>query len=426
MDEKATALIAAVRSGDAAAVGALLEAGADAEATDEHGTPLLCLAVDTFDLSVVDPLLSWGVRLDRPAGDGRTPLLRAVGLGAYGIAQALISRGASLRFRDADGRDALALARHWHETGAEAELRRRSGAPGPAGRRILSTDTDTTCEELSLGGLTVRTGHTAILTELEPRYGITVGFEELLSRALAEPDVEREVWWAALSTLQKRAEAAVWDAAAALRERPDPLARYFGARLLHLVIVLDDSEDETFDRPLVDVLLPWAAQEEDVRVMRALAAALADAFDDRAARPLPALARHADAEVRGWAVSGLYGQVSRGHPEALAAAAACTRDPAAEVRGHACRVLGQAPAGSTAASDALAACLCDRDEAVRVQAAVRLALRDDPRADEVLDGLGAVDGTSPYYWDLDSVWRHRERSATQTPGAGAAPGAANS
>ncbi|WP_050515558.1 ankyrin repeat domain-containing protein [Streptomyces rimosus] len=398
-------LVAAVRQGDAKVVEALLESGADPDATDETGTSVLCLAVDAFDLPVVEVLLP-SARLDRVGDDGRTPLLRAIDRGAYDITEALIWRGARLSPRDTDGRDALALARYWHETGAEAELRRRTGAPGPVARRTVRRGPDM-AEELSLGGLTVRTGHSAILTSLEPRYGITPAFATLMSRAVAEPDVEHDVWWAASSALQRRDDPAVRDAAAALRERTDPLERCFGASVLRMAIVLDESDDEHFDRPFVDVLLPWVTSEKDPRVMRELTAGLADACDDRADGPLLALTRHSDAVVRRRAVSGLFRAVSQGTPEALAAAAARTRDMDAQVRAGACWVLRWAHVDAGVASDTLAACLDDEDEAVRVAAAAGLALRDDPRGDDVLDGLDAADPDSPYHWTLYDVWRHR-------------------
>src|SRR5438552_174173 len=113
-------LIAAVRSGDAKAVAALLAAGADPNAVDEHGTPALCLAVDAFDLPVVEELRMSDppVRLNCTAADGRTPLLRAIDRGACEITSVLISGGADLWRTDAEGRNALELARHWHLTGA--------------------------------------------------------------------------------------------------------------------------------------------------------------------------------------------------------------------------------------------------------------------------------------------------------------------
>ncbi|UJB41103.1 HEAT repeat domain-containing protein [Streptomyces sp. A1-5] len=399
-------LIAAVRSGDAEAVRGLLAVGADPDAVDGTGTPALCLAVDAFDLAVAEEL-AYEARLDRRGPDGRTPLLRAIDRGAFDIVTMLIGRGAQLWHEDAEGRDALALARYWHESGAVAELCRRSGASGPVGCRVVRSESGTTCEELSLGDLAVRAAHTAILTMLEPKYGITPSFDELMSRALAEPDVGHEVWWATTSALQQRQDRAVWEAAATLRHHPDPLARYFGASLLHLVVLLDESEDESFDESIVDQLLPWAEQEENLQVMRALAAGLAAAFDPRAEQPLPALTRHPDPEVRQRAISGLHGQVSKGNPEALAAITTCTQDTDATVREAACRALGNAPAHLPGPANTLAACLADEREGIRMTAAVRLALRDDPRGDEVLRDCDAVDQGSPYYWDLLDVWRHQ-------------------
>ncbi|WP_310725439.1 ankyrin repeat domain-containing protein [Streptomyces sp. N2A] len=244
------ALVAAVRNGDVTAVDALLAAGGDPDTVDGHGTPLLCLAVDAFDLPVVE-LLSGAARLDRVAPDGRTALLRAIDRGAYEITETLICRGAQLWHKDGAGRDALALARYWHGTGAVAELRRRSGRAGrsgpaePVGRRTVRGASGTTCEELSLDGLRVRTGHTAILTMLEPRYGVRPAFEELLSRALAEPDVDHEVWWATTSAAQQRPDPAVREAAAALRDRPDPLERHFGAEVLRLIDFFEEIHEES-------------------------------------------------------------------------------------------------------------------------------------------------------------------------------------
>jgi hypothetical protein len=379
-------LVAAVRSGDAKAVQMLVDKGADPNTVDEHGTPVLCLAVDAFDLPVLTELLSADrpVQLNRGTPDGRTPLLRAIDRGACEITSVLMSSGAHLYLRDSDGRDALELARHWHVTGAESELRRRSGATGPVIRRAARDGWGIECEELSLGGLTVRNGHAAILTELEPKYGIKPSFGELLARALTEPDVDQPVWPATTFTAHERDDPALRAEAAALRDRPDPLERHFGAQVLRLALLYDESDDDSFERPIVDLFLSWAAEEEDPRVMRPLAAGLADALDPRAGQALYTLIRHPDPEVRRWALSGLTSPATSGDPEALAAAPACTRDPDAGVREQACRALN----GSPAAADALAACLTDEAEAVRVMAAIALFVRDDPRGDAVLRDLG--------------------------------------
>ncbi|WP_234379162.1 ankyrin repeat domain-containing protein [Streptomyces sp. IGB124] len=399
-------LIAAVRSGDVEAVEALLEAGADPESADEDGTPALCLAVDTFDLPIVTALLR-SSRVDRPAADGRTPLLRAIDLGAYDITDALIRHGACLWAQDTDGTGAVALARLWHERDVRVELRRRSGQAGPIKCSTVRSESGLTCEELSLGGLKVRTGHSAILTELEPKYGLTPSFDELLSRALAEPDVDHEVWWATTYTLQQRNDAATWAAASALRDRTDPMERYFGAEVLRLINLFDESDDWPHDAPLVDMFLAWVAQEPDPRVARALTAGLVDAQDLRAEEPLPALTRHRDALVRQRAVGGLHRAVEAENPEALAALVASTRDEDEAVRRAACRGLACAPLHAEGISNVIAACLADGDEGVRVEAAARLAMRQDPRGEEILRALDASDEESPYHWLLYDVHRHR-------------------
>ncbi|MDX3353727.1 ankyrin repeat domain-containing protein [Streptomyces sp. ME01-24h] len=401
-------LLAAVHSRDAEAVHALLDAGADPEVTDEHGTPILCLTVDTFAVEVVEALVI-SARLDRVAPDGRTALLRAVDRGAYDIVEMLIARGAAMWHTDPEGRDALALARYWHETGAAEMLRRRTSQPAPAACRTVASSDGTTCEELSTGALTVRTGHSAILTALEPRYGITVSFGELLARAIAEPDVDHGVWWATTHELQHRHDPVSWEAAASLRTQTDPLKRYFGAEVLRLTHLFDDSPEDPYDGPLTSLFLPWVAQEPDPRVVRALTAGLAEARDPRAEQRLPALARHPDARVRQRAVGGLHRAVTAGDPDALAAVVERAADAEAAVRRVACTALGAAPPCTAAASDALAARLTDADEGVRVEAAARLALRDDPRGADLLEALAAPDEASPYYWLLYDVHRHRLR-----------------
>lgn len=346
------------------------------------------------------------LRLGPQADGGHQPGVWAVGIGA----------------QPQKGRDALTLARYWHETGVVTELRRRSGLPGPVGCRTVRFEFGATCEELSLGGLTVRTGHTAILTSLEHRNGITVPFDELLSRALAEPDVNHEVWWETTYALQQRLDPAVWDAAAALHDRPVPLERYFAAEVLRTISLFDESDESPFDGLLVDLFLPWVAREPDPRVTWSLTAGLADAQDPRAQGPLPELTRHFDSMVRQWAVGGLHRAVEAESPQALEAVAGRTGDADAAVRRAACTAPASAPPHTAGVSDVLAACLDDPDETARVAAAARLAMRDDPRGDEVLGGLDATDEGSPYYWLLYDVSRYRELRDADTQRRHATPG----
>ncbi|MFB6511584.1 ankyrin repeat domain-containing protein [Streptomyces virginiae] len=328
--------MAAVRGGDAQAVDALPAAGADPDTEDEDGTPALRLAVEAFDHPIVEALLQASAGTERADSAGRTPLLRAIELGARDIVESLITHGARLWVTDARGRDALELARYWYGRDLVAELHRATGLQGPVVRRTVPTDSEAwISEELSLGGLAFRTGHAAILTGLEWRHGIVTSFDELLSRAPAEPDVDHEVWWettAALHQHHAHHHRTVWDAAAALRHRPDPLERRFGAEVIRGGI----------PRPSPQ---PWNVRGTRTR-------------------------RFAGPHATSWS---------------------------------------SPPPHDRAASDSLAARLADPDPHVRVEAAARPALRDDPRGDEILRELDPADQNSPHHWLLYDVYRHRRR-----------------
>ncbi|KDN81195.1 hypothetical protein KCH_70060 [Kitasatospora cheerisanensis KCTC 2395] len=307
------ALARAVRGGDPERVHALILAGADPEAVDEHGTPLLFLAVDAFDETMADTLLQWGARPDRPDALGRTPLHRSIELGALDLVRLLVAQGAAMWLPDGEGRDALTLARHWHGVDLRTELYHRTGRPGPVLHRTVRSSIGSTCEELSLDDAVFRTGHSAILTWLEPKYGTVTPFEGLLARALAEADPEHEVWCESVFVLSaRRDDPETWRKAAALRESPDPLQRCFGAEVVRLLVLFDEREDCSSEGGLIDLFLTWVAVEPDPRVTHVLATGLAETGDPRCDATLRTLARHPDARVRISAVIGLSAPVRRG------------------------------------------------------------------------------------------------------------------
>ncbi|MCD9143066.1 HEAT repeat domain-containing protein [Streptomyces albireticuli] len=383
---------------------------------------LLLAALDAYDARFADELMleMTPAEVNEVGPDGRTPLLRAVDLGSYALVERVVDRGGDLTFRGADGRDALALAWHWHETGAEAELRRRTGATGPVERERVEDRFGGASEELTFGGVTVRDGHAAIATYLEPDYGIARTFGELLARALAEPDVDRAVWDATTYAVHAHHGLAAWDMAVALHGRPDPLERYFGAEVLRFIVIADrlnevDEDDESpYNTPLVDLFLPWLERETDRRVIRALTAGLSNARDPRADEPLLALSRSDDADTRTWALSGLSYPAAANCPEAVAAVVERLGDEDPRVRQAAVAAFMWGPAErSSVIADALAERLTDEDLDVRVMAAVRLALRDDPRGDGVIAGLGPVDEETWYRWDLATLSAYRRRRAEE-------------
>ncbi|MFE4547057.1 hypothetical protein [Streptomyces sp. NPDC056785] len=164
-------LVTAVTGKDSDAVGTLLREGADPRAPGPDGLPLLCTAVAGFDHESAGALTGGGADPDHELPDGTTPLLRAVDLGSPALVEAVLGDDPRTRLTEGARKRLLDLARYWTEAGEEAELRRRTGASGPAVQR-LATENDTEVEEITLGGLTVRAGHTGILTWLEWTFGI--------------------------------------------------------------------------------------------------------------------------------------------------------------------------------------------------------------------------------------------------------------
>ncbi|MEU2454386.1 ankyrin repeat domain-containing protein [Streptomyces sp. NPDC012765] len=463
-----TDLIRAVRADDAARVRALLEAAADqavraaphagradgsdppgaealraegfdADALGADGLSALDIAVVRGSYPVVQALRDHGVRLDRVSPDGRTPLLRAVDAGAYAVTTLLLSSSVPLWPTGPDGRTALELARHWHETGAENELRRRTAATAATGPAELSRVPD---DEYSFTGLlrlpgtgvSVRTGHTAILCALEAAHGIRAPFAELLARAEAEADLQGVTRDAAVTVLHARADRATWEEAAALRTRPRPSVRHFGAEVMRCISLFDECDKcGTYDergegegegegeenggcvdgpacvtQATQDLFLRWAAEEPAPEVLAVLLRGLSDC----PALPRAALAgallphvRHPSAVVRRSVADAFIG--CAGEEGVFVELLGYLRDSDAEVRAQSCVALAHRGDRSRAVRDALMPLLSDPSVEIRIQAVRALVLLHDPRGEEALDRLGSgypEDG--PGYWSLYDAYRH--------------------
>ncbi|MFD5230303.1 ankyrin repeat domain-containing protein [Streptomyces qaidamensis] len=261
-------LVEAVRRGDPDEVRALLDDGADPDTLAE-GLPVLCLAVAAYDTSVAEALLEGGADPLRRLPDGSTPLTRAVDGGAHLLVHALATSRIPL---PAPARaELLARARRWSEAGAEAGLRRITGLTGPVERiRVVDDEIGWWCEQLTLGGRTVRDEHRAILTSMEQRYGIRTPFDELVERALAHPDRDHVVWSDVVFTLGRRLDEETWQWTRDLLNPPDRLHRLLAAEILLFLILGDPLKggDPFWDRGRE--LVPWAEQEEDPEVLAAL------------------------------------------------------------------------------------------------------------------------------------------------------------
>jgi len=95
----------AIASGDADAVGDLLQRGADVDARDRHGQTGLMLAAHAGHLRVVETLVAGGADLNATAKFGLSALMLAVVAGHREIARLLARAGAdrSLRGSGAPG-----------------------------------------------------------------------------------------------------------------------------------------------------------------------------------------------------------------------------------------------------------------------------------------------------------------------------------
>lgn len=403
-------LVAAVRRGDADEVTALLESGADPD-TLADGLPVLCLAVEAYDEPVAEALLRAGADPLRRLPDGSTPLLRAVDGGSHLLTYALATSRTPL---PAPARaELLARARHWAEAGAEAGLRRVTGLTGPIERiRVRHDEIGWWCEQFTLGGMTVRDEHRAVLTSMEERYGIRTPFDELVARALAHPDRDHVVWSDVVFTLGRRLDEETWQWTRDLLNHPDRLHRLLAAEMLLFLILGDPvkGSDPFWERGRE--LVPWAEQEEDPEVL----AALLNAITHDSAPEIEAVGllhlTHPDPRVRSLVPDTLERSEDgrfQVRPESLTTVLTLAGDEDPGVREAACRWLGHYRGIEPEIGDALVALTHDERQQIRICAVSGLAYRDDPRCVEAEHRIGPLDPELPFDERLMDVSRYRRR-----------------
>jgi ankyrin repeat protein len=89
-------------------VAELLEHGASADVTNRYGSSPLAEAVKLGDVELVTQLLDAGADVDSPNGDGQTALMLAARVGKLEVAKLLVERGADVNAKEA-WRDQTAL-----------------------------------------------------------------------------------------------------------------------------------------------------------------------------------------------------------------------------------------------------------------------------------------------------------------------------
>ncbi|MDH6229168.1 HEAT repeat domain-containing protein [Streptomyces sp. MJP52] len=410
----------------------------------------LLAAIRTFEVAGARELVEGGADPDRRLPDGTTPLRLAVASGSPGLVSALLGKEPRLRLPAAERDRLLALARHWYDAGAEAELRRLSGARGPAEVvRVADEPYDgleePDVEQVTLGGRTVRAGHGAVLTKLEWAFRVLTPPGELIARA-ARADARHVDFWESLDVLRERGGDRTWQAVLARRNHPDRSHRFFVAeylRVLGVVVAHSEARQEEADR----VLLAWAAEESDPGVLATVLEALAMADEASAAVALPH-AGHPDPRVRRAAADCLLKWQWPPSTAALAAVDALARDDDPEVRaataeaaGHTVRrlpetrrivldllddevhavrlaaahALSRARDPHPSVTEALWGLLDEEDQELRLEGAFGLSLLDDPRTPRARERVGRLEPRFHEDVRADGVWawerRRRDRAA---------------
>ncbi|MET7597809.1 MULTISPECIES: HEAT repeat domain-containing protein [unclassified Streptomyces] len=442
-------LVMAVTAKDLSAVQACLADGADPDILGPDGLPLLCAAVAGFDHEIAEALVEAGADSDRELPDGTTPLLRAVDHGSPVMVEAVLGKDPRLRIAESTLQRLLDLARHWFETGATEELRRRTGATGQAVQRVITDDGHTYVEEVSLGGLTVRAGHAAVLTSLERAFGVQPSVAEVVARAVPHPDETHVNWSTAGYVLAYRRSPEAWSALADLRHHPDPVHRRFLASVLWNRDYLANIHQRQDTEQDADLLAAWALEEPDGHVLakvldvytgkdhpgkEAVGLRYAGHEDPRVRSELPyclnlrqvlgneqvlttllALAGDRDPGVRA-AVAQSFGSPRDLVPVIRDRLLTLLRDPHPDVRAAAAASLSTSHDRAAPVTEALAALLDEEDQALRLEAAYALALRDDPRTEEAYERVGPLrpdlrdDHRASEHWRYR--WRNRPDDAT--------------
>ncbi|MFB7244346.1 hypothetical protein CW362_19650 [Streptomyces populi] len=433
-------LRSAVRAGDAKTVRDLLDGGANPNAVDANGLPVLCVAVAAYDEPVAEALVEGGADPDRVLPDGTTPLWRAIDGGSPATFSAVLGKEPRLRLPEPARERLLALARSWYERGAAEELRRRTGVLVPARTVRVQDGEYDWVDQVSVGGLVVRAGHGAILTSLEWAFRVLTPVDELIARAVEQPDEQHVGWSTGCWILAQRRSFETWSAVVAHRHDPDRAHRLFVLDYLRTRGFLDTSP--YYEKKESELLATWAAEETDGETL----AKVLDIFTGQEHPDQEAIglrhAGHPDPRVRREVPYALSGGGGLRTPAARAALLTLMSDPDAEVRLRACTTsmgdadllpeitrtllslvsgpdadvrgavaaaLAGSPDRTPVVADALAALLGEDDQLVRLEAAYGLALRDDPRTAEAIERVGPLGDGFEHDHRADELWRWRWR-----------------
>lgn len=399
-------LISAVRAGDTALVKSLLRRYVDPDMLDAA----FCLAVRTHSGAIAQRLLDHGADPGQCGPDELPPLREAVDSGSPALVEVLLDERVRGRYGESELLEMRDLARRRHETGVEAELRRLTGSRDALVRTRVQDDDYHSVDAYSLGGMTVRDGHAAILTRLEELLGIRTSFEELMARALGHAQ-DHSDWGDVTILLANRRDQETWTAAAALRTHPEPSHRLFGAEVLRLTHLFDNSDEDAFAGPALDFFTDWSTGEEDLAVLTEVLVALGEHTDPRALAALVPYAGHRDPGVRCAVARGVgtWPEAPAFPDDVREALLVLMTDVDTVVRRAACLTVAEGGDRGPVFTDAMAALLDDADRRVQVTAVYGLALHHDERCVEAARRLPPAPPGTPHEDELDAVWRYEWR-----------------
>ncbi|WP_200307620.1 hypothetical protein [Streptomyces adelaidensis] len=248
--------------------------------------------------------------------------------------------------------------------------------------------------------------------------------DELVARAVAVRDPDHPVWEEVAAALGGRwADDGTWSAAVALRSHPDPVHRLLACHVLFRhTTTRYVPEDDTwasspYEKRAYEVFAEWAGEERHPLVLPEVIVGLVQYREPANEGFGLRFAGHPDPAVRGMA-PGLLDSEEPFSPAAREALCALMRDPSADVRRSAVRMVAEHPDPHPTLTGALAARFADEDqgededgdEAVRVLAVFGLAERDDPRCLAGRERMAPIADPERYgYGVLDAADRYEER-----------------
>ena len=122
-NDDTTALMLAAKGGHAAAIAALVAAGAEVEAKDNDGTTALMLAATDGHAAAIAALVAAGAEVEAKMNDGMTALMWAAAGGHAAAVAALVEAGAEVDAKEKNGVTALMIAERFKHEHAARLLR---------------------------------------------------------------------------------------------------------------------------------------------------------------------------------------------------------------------------------------------------------------------------------------------------------------